>query len=349
MSYDINDIKELTYPTNIQTRMGMYLGSSAKSATTPGQKNVCVREITDNSVTEAIKGCCTNINITFNEDGSVVVEDNGRGIPVGKDKETGETGIEKCVAKLHAGGNFDDLSDGKPGPGLNGVGSSAVNAVSELFRVDVYKNGWLYSEEFSNGLVKKEMHRTKLEEDSNPSTPIKEKTGTTVTFKLNDDFFSSVDNLIIDDIIDRLRYTVYVVPGLSINVFDNTRTSEEGGGEFHFEGSGGIEDMLDYISSGNPAIVGKGSDYEKKGIFKISTSAKYKKKITSLDKEGNSVAKEKTFNIPIECAIRYGSEDKPDIRSFANTIQTFNGGIHEDALKNALMDTFGKLAKSTQR
>lgn len=345
MSYDVNDIKEVGFPQIVSMRPGMYLGESAKDETTPGQKNVCLREIVDNSVTEAIKGTCTNIEVVLNEDGTIVVKDNGRGVPVGVDKDTGETGIEKCMAKLHAGSNFEDDPSGKPGSGIHGVGGACVNALSEFFNVEVFRNGQIYSEEFQNGYVHKPMKRRKATPEDCDGKDPKTVTGTRITFKLNDDFFAPVENLIVDDIIDRLRYTVYVVPGLSIDIYDHTRSKEEGGGEYHFTNDGGIEGMLDYFSTTKTVLSSSEDDYSKKGIFKITANAKYKKNVATVGKDGKSQVKEKTYTIPVEVAFKYGDNESTDIRSFANTVSTQEGGVHVEALKRALVDTFGKLAK----
>lgn len=165
MAYTIDDIKTLEYPEVIQKRPGMYIGDTAKDENTPGQMNVCLREISDNSVTEAIKGYCNKIKITFEKDGTVIVEDNGRGIPTGIDKETGENGIEKCLAELHSGGAFGDAEEGKSGASLNGVGGSCVNAMSSEFKVEVIRNGRIYTESFSNGYVTEKLRSRKLTED----------------------------------------------------------------------------------------------------------------------------------------------------------------------------------------
>ena len=157
MAYTVDDIKTLDFPEVVQQRSGMYLGSQAKDANTPGQKNICLREISDNSVTEAIKGFCNKIKVTFEPDGSIIVEDNGRGIPTGIDKETGKNGIEKCLAELHSGGAFGESEPGKAGASLNGVGGACVNAMSEKFLVEVFRNGQIYYQEFSNGITVKQL------------------------------------------------------------------------------------------------------------------------------------------------------------------------------------------------
>lgn len=154
MSYGVEDIQTLEFPLNVQKRVGMYLGAQARNESTPGQKNVAVREIVDNSVTEAMKGYAGNITITFQKDGFVEVLDNGRGLPYGVDKTTGENGIIKTMATLHSGANFSN-DEGVNGPGLNGVGGSCVNALSSRFDVEVYKSNRKHCLSFRNGIAGK--------------------------------------------------------------------------------------------------------------------------------------------------------------------------------------------------
>lgn len=165
MSYSTSDIETLDYPVNVQRRSGMYIGEPAENQGEPGQCNVCIREILDNSTTEAIKGFANHIVLRLKKDGTIVVEDNGRGIPVDRDRETGMTGIEKCMASLHSGGAFEHKTGERAGASLNGVGGAVVNALSSSFKVDVIRNGRMYTEEFSNGFISEKMHSRKLDEN----------------------------------------------------------------------------------------------------------------------------------------------------------------------------------------
>lgn len=173
------------------------------------------------------------------------------------------------------------------------------------------------------------------------------KSGTRITFKLNDDFFSECDQIIPQDIIDRLKYTVYMVEGMSIDVYDETRPEEEGGGHYHFVNDGGIEGMLSNITTGDAVVTTDENEYSKEGILSVRATARYKRNATVVE-DGKVVAKEMNMTAPVEVAIRFNDSEDTDIRSFANTIQTFDGGVHENALKNALVATFGKLASKNQ-
>lgn len=346
--YSADDIQTLEFPYSVQKRTGMYLGNSAKNETSPGMKNVCVREITDNSITEAMKGYADEVTLTFHKDGFVSCLDNGRGIPTSIDAN-GVNGIIKCLATLHSGGNFNN-DPGKVGPGLNGVGASAVNAVSSRFDVSVFKKNRRYYLSFQDGISghfdssDQSEYSKFTESEKIKSEQYEHEQGTLIRFKLNDQYFSDVENIIVDDIIDRMRYTVYLIPGLTIKIIDETRTGEEGGGEYVFTNEGDIPGMMDFISSGDTILTSKDDSYTSKGIFQISTKAKYKDKYVDTS-SGKSVVKERNNVIPIEVAIRFNEDEDSNVLSFANTIRTHQGGVHENALKNALADTFVKMAK----
>lgn len=357
MSYSTNDIETLEYPVCVQRRSGMYLGEPSSALGEPGQANVCVREILDNSTTEGIKGCASHIVMRLKSDGTVVIEDNGRGIPVDRDRETGVTGIEKCMASLHSGGAFEHKAGEKVGSSLNGVGGACVNALSESFIVEVIRKGRIYTETFENGYVKDKMRSRKLAEDDeanwllgkdfdqpDTSMNVDPTSGTRVTFKLNKDFLSPVDSIVPDDIIKRLKYTVYMVDGLTIDVYDDTRDVESGGGHQHFTNDGGVPGMLDNISTGDPIVAGNDEKLSKRGVFSVSTTGHYKEMATVV-KNGRTTVQEQRMTVPIDIALRFSDSEDTDIRSFANTIQTFSGGVHEDAFKRAIVDAFGKLAR----
>ena len=346
MAYDANSIKKMEFPVTVQKRPSMYMGSQAKNPESPGQKNVAVREILDNATTEALRGKADHVTITFHKNGSVSILDNGRGIPTDVNKETGKNGIMMTMAELHSGGNFEGVEEGKAGAGLNGVGGACVNALSSRFDVEVYKGKFVYKLSFQDG------YPGQFDDKGNfkPSDKIiREKfdheQGTLINFTLDDKYFADVENIIIDDIIDRCRYIVYIIPNLKIDIIDETRSKEEGGGTYHFEDDtcGGISGMVDFISTGNSMLSVKENEFTEKGIFSISTVGKYKKNYVDIS-SGKSEVKEKVLKIPIDVAFRFNEDDKSEVMSFVNTINTHRGGIVEEALKEALMDTFGKEA-----
>lgn len=347
MAYDANSIQKLEFPSSVQMRVGMYLGKAAKNETSPGQMNVGVREILDNSVTEALRGKASHITLTFHKDGTISCLDNGRGIPVDINKDTGKNGILMTMAELHSGGNFSGVEDGKAGAGLNGVGASCVNALSSRFDVEVFKGKFKHTLSFKEGIPghydkdgnfteSTKINKEKLAEDH--------ESGTNINFKFEPRFFTPQERIIVDDIIDRCRYTVYLVDGLKIDVVDETRPPEEGGGTYNFENVGGMAGMIDFISTGDPLLSSNIDEYSKKGIFSVQATASYKTNAVVIE-NGKTINKEETRKIPIDVAFRFNADDKSELRSFANCIYNVRGGVHEDALKEALMDTFGKLTK----
>lgn len=161
MSYDAKDIQSLEFPVSVQRRAAMYIGEPSRELGMPGQKNVCIREIMDNAVGEAIKGEANHVNVYFKADGTIIIEDNGRGVPVDYDEEAEKTGIEKCFITLHSGGAFENHG-GKATASINGVGGSCVCAMSEKMDVLVIRDGNIYEETFENGYVSEPMTVRKL-------------------------------------------------------------------------------------------------------------------------------------------------------------------------------------------
>src|SRR3989338_3188741 len=139
-SYTASDIEVLEGLDAVRRRPGMYIGGVDQKAL-----HHCIYEIVDNSVDEALAGYCNEIKITLNTDGSITVEDNGRGIPVEKVSKTGMSGVETVFTMLHAGGKFGTSASYKVSGGLHGVGASCVNAVSSKMQVEVYRDGKVYS------------------------------------------------------------------------------------------------------------------------------------------------------------------------------------------------------------
>lgn len=229
--YEADSIDVLEGLDAVRKRPGMYIGSTDQRGL-----NHLVHEIYDNAVDEALAGYGTRIHVTINEDGSVTVEDEGRGVPVGMHK-TGVSATEVIYTQLHAGGKFGGGAY-KVSGGLHGVGGAVVNALSEWMEVRVYRNGVEYYVRFEKGKTVVPL------EEVGPNT---HKTGTVVTFKPDSNIFSSM-NYNRDRLKDKLRESAYLIQGLEVHYKDAQRAEEDTPVEvFHYEG--GIKQYLEEVAA----------------------------------------------------------------------------------------------------
>ena len=226
--YDASEIQVLEGLEAVLKRPGMYIGSTSSSGL-----HHLVYEIVDNAIDEALAGYCTDITVTINEGNTITVTDNGRGIPVDIQPQTGRPALEVVYTVLHAGGKFGG-GGYKVSGGLHGVGASVVNALSEWLVVQVYKNGHIYEMKFSRGDITQEM---KIVGDT-------DRTGTTVTFKPDPEMF---DTLVYDyDILHtRMREQAFLNAGLRITITD-ARPGSEQGETMCYEG--GIREYVTYLN-----------------------------------------------------------------------------------------------------
>ena len=226
--YDASEIQVLEGLEAVRKRPGMYIGSTSSSGL-----HHLVYEIVDNAIDEALAGYCTDITVTINEGNTITVTDNGRGIPVDIQPQTGRPALEVVYTVLHAGGKFGG-GGYKVSGGLHGVGASVVNALSEWLVVQVYKNGHIYEMKFSRGDITQEM---KIVGET-------DRTGTTVTFKPDPEMF---DTLVYDyDILHtRMREQAFLNAGLRITITD-ARPGSEQGETMCYEG--GIREYVTYLN-----------------------------------------------------------------------------------------------------
>ena len=226
--YDASEIQVLEGLEAVRKRPGMYIGSTSSSGL-----HHLVYEIVDNAIDEALAGYCTDITVTINEGNTITVTDNGRGIPVDIQPQTGRPALEVVYTVLHAGGKFGG-GGYKVSGGLHGVGASVVNALSEWLVVQVYKNGHIYEMKFSRGDITQEM---KIVGDT-------DRTGTTVIFKPDPEMF---DTLVYDyDILHtRMREQAFLNAGLRITITD-ARPGSEQGETMCYEG--GIREYVTYLN-----------------------------------------------------------------------------------------------------
>ncbi len=226
--YDASEIQVLEGLEAVRKRPGMYIGSTSSSGL-----HHLVYEIVDNAIDEALAGYCTDITVTINPGDTITVTDNGRGIPVDIQPQTGRPALEVVYTVLHAGGKFGG-GGYKVSGGLHGVGASVVNALSEWLEVQVYKNSHIYEMKFSRGDITQEM---KIIGDT-------DRTGTTVTFKPDPEVF---DTLVYDyDILHtRMREQAFLNAGLRITITD-ARPGSEQGETMCYEG--GIREYVTYLN-----------------------------------------------------------------------------------------------------
>lgn len=230
--YNANSLSVLEGLDAVRKRPGMYIG------TTDSQGLMhCLWEIIDNSVDEALAGACTQITVTLHTDGSITVEDNGRGIPIDKESKTGLSGVEVVLTKLHAGAKFGNSSYNAVG-GLHGVGSSVVNALSERLDVEVDRDGKTYRMEFHQGHPG--VYTDVDPEQPSPQSPFKatakrkatelrvvgtysdKHTGTRIRYWLDHEIFNATARFDYQQLVERVRQTSFLVPGLKIIVIDES-------------------------------------------------------------------------------------------------------------------------------
>ena len=230
MEYGADQIQILEGLEAVRKRPGMYIGSTSARGL-----HHLVYEIVDNSVDEALAGYCTEITVTINQDNSVTVTDNGRGIPVGINHKAGLPAVEVVFTILHAGGKFGG-GGYKVSGGLHGVGASVVNALSEWLKVYIYHEGKVYGQRYERG---KTIHPLKVMGDCSP-----EMSGTTVTFLPDKEIF---EETVFDyDILkQRLREMAFLTKGLKITLTDK-REEKEQTKTFHYEG--GIREFVTYLN-----------------------------------------------------------------------------------------------------
>ncbi|WP_313339280.1 DNA topoisomerase (ATP-hydrolyzing) subunit B [Sedimentibacter sp.] len=230
--YGAEQIQVLEGLEPVRKRPGMYIGSTGERGL-----HQLVYEVVDNSIDEALAGYCDTINVTINEDNSIEVVDNGRGIPIEKNKKTGKSTLETVLTVLHAGGKFNNDAY-KVSGGLHGVGVSCVNALSDFLTAKVNWNGKTYKQSFERGVAKSEVEyigETK-------------KSGTTITFLPDSTIFDNIDfNYTI--LKHRMRELAFLNKGIRISLEDKRNNVKD---EFHYEG--GIKQFVEYLNSKKDAL-----------------------------------------------------------------------------------------------
>ncbi|HEY6344444.1 MAG TPA: DNA topoisomerase (ATP-hydrolyzing) subunit B [Bryobacteraceae bacterium] len=260
-----------------------------------------VYEVVDNSVDEALAGYCTEINVTIHEDDSVTVVDNGRGIPVGIHEEEGVSAAQVVMTKLHAGGKFDSNTY-KVSGGLHGVGVSVVNALSEWLELEIWRNGFTWEQEYARGVPKAPLAQ---------AGKAGRKTGTKVTFK-SDPAIMDATKFNYDTLAQRLRELAFLNKGLTITLTDE-REDPPKSAEFHF--SGGIAEFIKHLNKGKNVLHDKPINFE--GERELPNGGV----------------------LTMEVALQYNDTYGESVFSFANNINTVDGGAHLSGFRSALTRT----------
>ncbi len=236
-AYDESQIQVLEGLEAVRKRPGMYIGSTGIRGL-----HHLVWEIVDNSIDEALAGFCDEIRVTIEEDNSITVQDNGRGIPVGIQEKTGRPAVEVIFTVLHAGGKFGG-GGYKVSGGLHGVGASVVNALSEELWVKVFRDGNIYYEEFRRGDISEELHIIG-EHDAD------QKTGTMIHFKPDPEIFQETTVYDFDILANRLREQAFLNRGIKVVIEDKREEGKKA--SYHYEG--GIKSYVEHLNRSKDPI-----------------------------------------------------------------------------------------------
>ncbi|GAA2232644.1 DNA gyrase/topoisomerase IV subunit B [Streptomyces indiaensis] len=321
----------------VRKRPGMYIGSTDSRGLMH-----CVWEIIDNSVDEALGGYCDHIEVILQDDGSVEVRDNGRGIPIDVEPKTGLSGVEVVMTKLHAGGKFGGGSYAASG-GLHGVGASVVNALSARLDVEVDRGGHTHAISFRRGVpgafagngpdAKFEAKGGLRKAKKIPKT----RTGTRVRYWADRQIFLKDAKLNLETLHQRARQTAFLVPGLTIVVRDEYGLGEGGSkGEESFRFDGGISEFCEYLANDKPVC----------DVLRFSGQGTFKETVPVLDDHGQMTPTEVTRELGVDIALRWGTGYDTTLRSFVNIIATPKGGTHVAGFEQAVAKTMNEVLRT---
>jgi DNA gyrase subunit B len=302
-NYSADSIQALEGMEHVRMRPSMYIGDVGVRGL-----HHLVYEVVDNSIDEAMGGHCDTIGVAINEDGSVTVEDNGRGIPVDMHKKEGVSALEVVMTKIGAGGKFDKDSY-KVSGGLHGVGVSVVNALSRHMKSTVFRDGKIYEQEYERG---KAMYPVKQVGETT-------KRGTMQTFYPDDVIFTQTTEFTYDTLSARMRELSYLNKGITITFTDKREKDEKG--EFIsevFHSDEGLKEYIRYLDGNREPIISH---------------------VISMDHEKGE--------IPVEVALIYNTSYSENIFSYVNNINTHEGGTHLQGFRTGLTRSLKKYADAS--
>ncbi|MFT5906862.1 MAG: DNA gyrase subunit B [Saprospiraceae bacterium] len=302
-NYGADQIQALEGMEHVRMRPSMYIGDVGVRGL-----HHLVYEVVDNSIDEALAGHCDLVNVWINEDNSVTVKDNGRGIPVDIHKKEGVSALQVVMTKIGAGGKFDKDSY-KVSGGLHGVGVSVVNALSSLLKATVYRDGKVYEQEYERG---KSMYPVKQVGET-------EERGTLVTFRPDEQIFQQTIEYNYDTLASRLRELSYLNKGITITIEDRRFTEENGdfkGETFH--STEGLKEFIRFLDGNREMLIAD---------------------VISMEGEKN--------DIPVEVAMVYNTSYSENLHSYVNNINTHEGGTHLSGFRRGLTHTLKKYADAS--
>ncbi|MFC5181659.1 DNA gyrase/topoisomerase IV subunit B [Actinomadura harenae] len=320
----------------VRKRPGMYIGSTDSRGLAH-----CLWEIVDNCVDEALAGYCTHIDVVLRADGSFEVGDDGRGIPVDIEPKTGLPGVELVMTRLHAGGKFGGVSYTASG-GLHGVGASVVNALSARLDVEVDRDGETHAISFRRGLP------GEFADEGRPNARFKKRsglrqigkvakkaTGTRVRFWPDMQIFLKGATVDTELVLDRMRQTAFLIPGLTIDVRDE-RGEEVVAETFRFDG--GISEFCTYLAKDQPIV----------DVLRFQGHGHFTETVPVLDDQGHLVPTDVERDLEVDIALRWGSGYDTITRSFVNVIATPKHGTHVRGFDRALLKVVNEQLRATK-
>lgn len=301
--YSADSIQVLEGLEAVRKRPAMYIGDISEKGL-----HHLVYEVVDNSIDEALAGFCSQIDVVINEDNSITVTDDGRGIPVGIHEKEGKSALEVVLTVLHAGGKFDKGTY-KVSGGLHGVGVSCVNALSTYLKAEVRREGKIHMQEFSCG---KPLHDVEVVGEADT-------TGTTISFKPDGSIFTVLEYKY-DILATRLRELAFLNAGISLTLTDKRVTKEDGSYKSElFRSEEGLKEFVRYVDRSKESLI--------PDVIHIVT-----------EKQG----------IPVEVAMTYNTSFNESVFSYVNDINTIEGGTHLAGFRRGLTRTLKKYAEDSK-